>query len=222
VGARVATTAGACSPGCVTPVRERTMSCPSSPLTVCLKPRRACGRRGEVSLVVRRRGRGESGTRTSATEMGSFQYRLLSFLTNPPFCFLLLTRTITSPATHSGLSSASPSKTTSAPSGMPRSMWRFRSECESTMRWPLHAGQTCLIDLPRPPHLSRAVSQRGEPAGRVESVRGDAPVAVHLHLLEDARAELMPHDSHAAAFADRAGDDVLLALCARACESPAP
>jgi len=94
-------------------------------------------------------GRKEGGL-TSLAEMISFQYKLLSFLMNPPPTFLLLTLTITSPATQSGDSSASPSNTTSEPSGIPLSMWRTRSDCVSTTLCPLHNGQRCLTDLPRP------------------------------------------------------------------------
>lgn len=45
-----------------------------------------------------------------------------------------------------------------------------------------------------------------------------APIAMHLHLLEDTRTELMPHDADTSTFAYRTGDDVLFALCARSCE----
>ena len=89
--------------------------------------------------------------------MGSFQYKFDSLRAKPPLTFLLLTRTMTSPATQSGLSSASPSKTTSAPSGMPRSTCRLSSDVVSTMRWPLHVEHRCLIDLPRPEHRSQCI-----------------------------------------------------------------
>ena len=50
-----------------------------------------------------------------------------------------------------------------------------------------------------------------------EQRRGDAPVAVHLHLLEDARSELMPHEAHSSSVASLTSHDVLFAARARAC-----
>lgn len=40
---------------------------------------------------------------------------------------------------------------------------------------------------------------------------------MHLHLLEDARSELMPHEAHSSSVAGLAGHDVLFAPRARAC-----
>lgn len=45
----------------------------------------------------------------------------------------------------------------------------------------------------------------------------DAPVTVHLHLLEDARSELMPHEAHSSSVAGLTSHNVLRTARARAC-----
>lgn len=89
--------------------------------------------------------------RTSSTPIVSFQYNPVSFLLHPPVSFLLFTRNTISPASQSGLSSASPSYTTSWPSGIPFGISKvYCCVCEMVL-WPLQCGQTFLMTLPRPP-----------------------------------------------------------------------
>lgn len=81
----------------------------------------------------------------------SRQYRLLSFRRQAPFSFLLRTLKTTSPASQSGLSSPSPSNTTSKPSGVPGFNSKVYCCVCSTTFSPLQCGHCFLIILPRPP-----------------------------------------------------------------------
>ena len=93
------------------------------------------------------------GTRTSSTPIVSFQYKLLSLRLHPPFSVRLRMRRTTSPGSQSGLSSASPSNTTSWPSGAPRGTSSVNCAEWSRTLWPAQAGHCRTMTRPRPPHL---------------------------------------------------------------------
>lgn len=96
-------------------------------------------------------GRHEGG-RTSSTPIVSFQYSEDSFLRHEPLSFLVLMRRTISPGSQSGLSSASPSRTVSQPSGAPcGTSTAYTCVCSSTFA-PLQCGHARVTMLPRPPH----------------------------------------------------------------------
>ena len=89
--------------------------------------------------------------RTSSTPIVSFQYKLFSFLRHPPFSERERTRKTTSPGSQSGLSSPSPSNTTSWPSGAPRGTSSVKCAVCSRTLPPAHAGHCRTTTRPRPP-----------------------------------------------------------------------
>lgn len=134
------------SPGWVTPFRTRGTAWPSRCVRFLSKPKSA------LTGNYLQNKTGLMNSRTSSIPIVSLQYRLVSFLRQLPLSFLLLTRITTSPASQSGLSSASPSKTTSWPSGVPGVISRVSSWLCSTTLLPLQWGQVRLMTLPRPWH----------------------------------------------------------------------
>ena len=90
--------------------------------------------------------------RTSSTPIVSFQYSEDSFLRHEPLSFRVLIRRTISPGSQSGLSSASPSRTVSQPSGAPcGTSMAYTCVCSSTFA-PLQCGHARVTTLPRPPH----------------------------------------------------------------------
>ena len=111
--------------------------------------------------------------------MVSFQYKLLSLRLNPPFSARLRTRRTTSPGSQSGLSSPSPSNTTSWPSGAPRGTSRVNCAVCSRTFWPEHAGHSRAIIRPRPPHLLQVTCDWANMPGKICCLTMRTPLPPH-------------------------------------------
>ncbi len=119
------------SPGWVVPFRPKEIVRPSRWVKVLSNPSRAC--RNEPSVD-------DPARLTSATLSVTRPKIPPSFLDHTPVrsAFLLRTRTITSPASQSTFSSASPWNTSSKPSGAPAGICTASVCCVSIVFPPLH------------------------------------------------------------------------------------